>query len=88
MKDEETGMTGEDGGRARAEPKSGGCSVVEDYDCKASDGLERTRAVCFSCGMFVCTNPGCSRVLTYLHYGRRRICTTCQEMHGLARKLP
>lgn len=66
------------------EPGSGWCCVVADHDCRASN-VDRTRARCFSCGDFVCTSHGCSRVVKYYRYGRRRICATCQEMHGLVK---
>jgi hypothetical protein len=34
---------------------------------------------CFSCGNYVGQESDCSKILTYLHYGRKRICTSCQE---------
>lgn len=63
------------------------CSVVLD-DCLApagwivggsgyAPGTPGRRAECFACGQPVCTN--CSRVRSYLNYGRKRICASCEE---------
>ena len=61
------------------------CCVAED-GCKAPpncDPVQETRASCFSCGLPVCTDEGCSKVRSYMSYGRRRICADCASMHGL-----
>ena len=62
------------------------CKEVYDNDCKSPanmEPLEPCRATCFACGEHVCTSRGCSRVLTYLGYGRKRLCLSCAEMNGL-----
>lgn len=53
-------------------------------DCKTADpGCHgTTRAKCFYCGEHVCTNPGCSRVMPYRRYGRKRLCLDCVEMEA------
>lgn len=62
------------------------CKEVYDNDCKSPanmEPLDPCRSMCFACGEHVCTSPGCSRVRTYLGYGRKRLCRTCAEMNGL-----
>lgn len=62
------------------------CSVVYDQSCKSPANLyppERVRAVCFACGLAVCTAPQCSQRLTYKWYGRKRICRSCGEAWGV-----
>lgn len=64
------------------------CCVVAGNSCKAPanfdmEGERGARAECFACGDKVCTSPDCSLILAYLNFGRRRICTTCQETHGV-----
>lgn len=61
------------------------CSVVERgcYSPANMEPPERARAVCFACGLAVCSNPDCSRRLKYLDYGVRRLCLYCAEQHGL-----
>lgn len=61
------------------------CSVVYDNDCKSPanmEPLERARAVCFGCGLAVCTSPGCSLRMRWYDYGVRRICRQCARDHG------
>lgn len=55
------------------------CSVSRS--CKASPGYEgpRLRTECFSCGLAVCTAPGCSIRTAYFHYGVQRLCVGCLE---------
>lgn len=50
--------------------------------CKASPSFSwaYTRAKCFKCGEHVCIN--CSQIISYLRYGRRRICGVCLEEMG------
>jgi hypothetical protein len=40
------------------------------------------RSACFRCGNPACTDKACSKRMSYLKYGTRRICTTCQEELG------
>ena len=64
------------------------CSVGWDNDCTSPANLyppERARATCFACGLPVCVSPGCSKVLTYKWYGRKRICRTCAIENGLGK---
>lgn len=60
------------------ELKSDPCNTV-NVGCKAPPAFEWsfTRAKCFRCGEHVCKN--CSKVQSYMKYGRRRICGRCQE---------
>jgi hypothetical protein len=63
------------------------CKEVWDHSCKSPANLVPQvpcRARCFACGEAVCTAPACSRVLTYLWYGRKRICRSCAADNGLA----
>jgi hypothetical protein len=61
------------------EPKSGTCNSVGP-GCKAPpSGPCYTYAKCFACGLFVCTSPGCSKLVDYYKYGKRRLCNSCQE---------
>lgn len=55
------------------------CAVSRS--CKASPGYEgpRLRTECFSCGLAVCTAPGCSIRTEYFRYGVQRICVGCLE---------
>lgn len=56
------------------------CSVSRG--CKASPGADHRKLStgCFSCGLPVCTAPGCSIRTVYHHYGTQRICVGCLEM--------
>jgi hypothetical protein len=52
------------------------CNVsLNTIDCTGS-----THARCFQCGLPACV--GCSKVMSYLRYGRVRICNDCQEQNG------
>ena len=51
------------------------CSVVDSFCLAPNDGV--ARGICFACGDRVCSN--CSLVVSYLAYGRKRICHTCME---------
>ena len=54
------------------------CGVVGSQECKAPANSDKTtKASCFACGLSVCTDKGCSRTVSYLTYGRKRICTNC-----------
>jgi hypothetical protein len=61
-------------------PKSGACNSV-GAGCKAPPNAAgcRTHAKCFACGLFVCTNPDCSKPVDYYKYGKRRLCNSCQD---------
>lgn len=79
------------------EEKSGYCHI-SNPSCKAPAGYgisgvgwahgdNKTRAKCYQCGEFVCTDPGCSKILWWRVYeeggkkrGRKRICYGCEEM--------
>lgn len=39
--------------------------------------LHATKATCFACGLPVCTK--CSRIRTWFHFGRKRVCENCDE---------
>ena len=56
------------------------CSVVNE-NCTSPANQEPpkvpARGVCFACGQPVCAR--CSRRISYLHYGRKRICDNCIE---------
>ncbi len=57
------------------------CCRVERY-CKAPANLTEfygRLAQCFRCGEDVCTADGCSKRVTYLRYGRKRLCGWCIE---------
>lgn len=61
------------------------CHQVE-CGCTAPPAMadSYTRGTCFACGLPVCVNPGdetdpgCSRVMVWSHYGRRRVCRGCE----------
>lgn len=55
------------------------CAVSRS--CRASPGSKgpKLRTECFSCGLAVCTAPGCSIRAKYLWYGVQRICVVCLE---------
>jgi hypothetical protein len=63
--------------------KGGHCNVVNE-NCKAPPmGFQtNTRAECFGCGLFVCTNPACSTRILWYGYGRKRICYHCKIDHA------
>lgn len=65
------------------------CSIA-NAECRspASGGYgwtshRGTTARCFSCGDPCCTDPGCSLVLDYMAYGKKRICDNCQIDRGM-----
>ena len=49
--------------------------------CEASPGSDhaKLRTECFSCGLAVCTAPGCSIRTEYYSYGQQRVCARCLE---------
>lgn len=54
------------------------CCVVDQF-CKAPANLEppvEARCTCFVCGQAVCSN--CSSIRSYYHYGKVRMCNSCQ----------
>lgn len=52
--------------------------------CNASAGTlhRKLRTECFSCGLAVCTAPGCSIRTIYYSYGTQRVCVGCLEMRS------
>lgn len=54
------------------------CHVV-NKGCKAAPASpDTTTATCYACGNAVCTNPLCSKRVTW-YRRRRRVCARCQE---------
>ena len=62
--------------------RKGTCHIRES-DCKAryvSHSMLGYVGYCYSCGVDVCTSPGCSKIMPGIYYReRRRICTDCQK---------
>lgn len=48
------------------------CQSTDSNYCKGS-----TNCKCFKCGESVCKN--CSLVVSYYHYGKKRLCHSCLE---------
>lgn len=56
------------------------CNVVgAGCDAPPAFADSHARATCFACGLAVCSNANCSRLVTWHRYGRRRVCLRCIE---------
>lgn len=53
-----------------------GCTTVTHL---CDDISETSRMECFACGNITC--KACSARVSYYHYGRKRICRDCLEIH-------